>query len=287
MASVQRRQVPAAGDQHQAGACAGQQRQHLLAAGRVIQHQQQLPPGQPVPPQRHPRRQPRRDLPGRDPCGQQQAGQRILGIHRLLARGVPVQRQEDLPAGEPVRQPVRRVHRERGLAHPGHPADRMDAHHPARPRRGLRQLLQLPLPPGERGDVTRQRPRRRRHTARRHAAPRGRLEPGPGRADQAQRIGQQPHRVLLRAGHRPPLQVADRAHAQRRRLSQFLLRQPGLPAQLPQQAGERDRRLSHSPHLPALAANSSILPPSALTPPPSGQDGPARMPASTPSATRI
>jgi hypothetical protein len=161
-----------------------------------------------------------------------------------------VQRQEDLPAGEPAGQPVRGVHRERGLAHPGHPADRVDAHHPARPRRGLGQLLQFLPPPGERGDVTRQRPRRRRHPARRRAVAGGRLELGSDRADQAQRIGQQPHRVLLRRGHRPPLQVADRAHARVRRPGQFFLRQPRLPAQLPQQAGEPDRRLSHSPTSP-------------------------------------
>jgi hypothetical protein len=41
-----------------------------------------------------------------------------------------VQRQEDLPAWEPVRKPVRGVHRERGLADPGHPADGVDPHHP-------------------------------------------------------------------------------------------------------------------------------------------------------------
>ena len=161
-----------------------------------------------------------------------------------------MQRQEDLPAREPARQPVRRVHRERRLAHPGHPADRMDPHRPARLRSaGHRdhQLGQLPLPPGERGDVPRQRPRRRRHPARADPAPGRRLEPGPHLADQAQRIGQQPHRLLLRTDHRPPLQVGHRPYAQPRRLRQLLLRQPRLPAQLTQQAAEPGRRLSHSP----------------------------------------
>ena len=106
------------------------------------------------------------ESPGRDPGGGQQAGQRIGRVHRLLPGGVPVQGQEDLLGREPIRQPVRGVHRERGLAHPGHPPDRVNPHHPARIRRGRLQLGQLPLPPGERGQVTRQRPGRRRHPAR-------------------------------------------------------------------------------------------------------------------------
>ena len=171
---IQRGQVAAAGDQHQAPAGAGQQRPDLLAAGRVIEHQQQLLPGQPVPPQRHPRLQPRRDLRGGNPGGQQQAGQRVTRVDRPLPGRVPVQRQEDLPGREPVGQPVRGVHRERGLADPGHPPDRMNADHPARTRRGIDQLGQLLLPPGERGDVAGQRPRRRRGPAR-HGAQRREL----------------------------------------------------------------------------------------------------------------
>ncbi len=159
----QRGQPPPAGDQHQAAAGAGQQRPDLLAAGRVIQDQQQLPSGQPVAPQPGPRLQVGRDLPGRDADGQQQAGQRIGRVHRLLPGGMRVQRQEDLPAPEPAGQPVRGVHGERGLADASHPADRVDAHHPARPRRGVCQFGQLVLPPGERGDVAGQRPGRRRH----------------------------------------------------------------------------------------------------------------------------
>ena len=181
---LQRGQVPAAGNQHQAPAGAGQQRQDLLAAGRVIQHQQQLPAGQPVPPQRHPRLGPGRDLRGRDPGRQQQAGQRVGRVDRLLPGGVPVQRQEDLPGREPVRQPVRGVHRERGLAHSGHPPDRVNADHPARIRRGPGQLVQLLLPPGERGDVAGQRPGCRRHPAG-PGRPVRRVSPGlcPGRTD--------------------------------------------------------------------------------------------------------
>ena len=132
-----------------------------------------MPLGQPVTPQRHPRRGVRRDLRGRDPGGQQQAGQRVTRVDRLLPGGVPVQRQEDLPAREPARQLVRGVHRQRRLADPGHPADRVNPHHRARPRR--RQLLQLPLPPGERDQVAGQRAGRRRHHPARHRAQRREL----------------------------------------------------------------------------------------------------------------
>jgi hypothetical protein len=46
----------------------------------------------------------------------------------------------------------------------------------------------------------------------------------------------------------PPLQVTDRPRAQARRLGQLLMGQPGLGPQLPQQPGERKRRLlRHDP----------------------------------------
>ena len=252
---LQRGQVAAAGDQHQAAAGAGQQRADLLAAGRIIEHQQQLLTGQPVPPQRHPCFQAGRDLRGGNPGGQQQAGQRVGRVDRLLPGRVPVQREEDLPAGEPVREPVRGVHRERGLADPGHPADRVDAHHTARTRRGLRQLLEFLLAPGERGDITRQRPGGRRSGARssvpRVAGPRDRLEPRSGRADQVQRIGQQPSSILVCPPADPPLQVTDRPRAQACRLRQLLLRQPRRHAQLSQQPAEIKRRLvGHGPPSP-------------------------------------
>ena len=246
----QRGQPPPAGDQHQAAAAAGQQRADLLAARRVVQDQQQLPSGQPVAPQPGPRLQVRRDLPCRDADGQQQAGQRIGRVHRLAPGGVRVQRQEDLPGREPAGQPVRGMHGKRGLADAGHPADRVDAHHPARPRRRVGQFGELVLPPGERGDVAGQRPGRRRHPpaagpARHRMAPRGSLELNTGRAAQLQRVGEQPHRVLVRGGGQAPLQVADRPRVQPRRLSQLLLGQRGLRTQLPQHTGEPKRRLSH------------------------------------------
>ena len=140
---------------------------------------------------------------------------------------------------------------ERGLADAGHPADRVDAHHPARARRRLGQLGQLVLASGERGDVAGQRPGRRRAPpaagpARRRTAPRGSLELDAGPAAQPQRVGEQPYRVLARGSGQAPLQVADRPRVQPRRLGQLLLGQRGPSTQPPQHTGEPNRRLSHS-----------------------------------------
>ena len=147
------------------------------------------------------------------------------------------------------------MHSERGLADPRHPADRVDAHHTARTRRGLRQLFKFLLAPGERGDITRQRPSGRRSGARssvpRLAGPRDRLEPRSGRADQAQRIGQQPSSILVCPPADPPLQVTDRTRAQACRLRQLFLRQPRRHAQLSQQPAEIKRRpVGHGPPSP-------------------------------------
>ena len=128
---LQRGQVPAAGDQHQAARGARQQRGDLLMPGRVIQQQQCLLPGQVIAPPRGPGLHAGRDLLRPDSGAQQQAGQRVHGLDRPLARRVRVQRQEKLPVREAAGQPVRRVHREGRLADPGHPADRVDPHHPS------------------------------------------------------------------------------------------------------------------------------------------------------------
>ena len=255
---LQRGQVPPAGDQHHAAPGARQQRGDLLMGGRVVQQQQHLLPGQVIPPPRGPGRQPGRDLLRPRPGGQQQAGQRVGRVDRPLARRVRVQRQEKLPVREIPGQPVRRVHREGRLADPGHPADRMDPHHPAGPaaRRGRTryradQLRQLGRPAGEAGDIAGQRPGRRRrralpggqHLARREPPARRRLEQRPLRPGQAQRPGQQPGRVMAGGQVHPPLQVTDRPRGQARRLRQLLLGQPGTVPQLPQQPGETQRRL--------------------------------------------
>ena len=69
-------------------------------SGRVVQHQQHLLPGQVIPPPRRPGLQAGRDLLRPDPGGQQQAGQRVGRVDRLLTRRVRVQRQEELPVRE-------------------------------------------------------------------------------------------------------------------------------------------------------------------------------------------
>jgi hypothetical protein len=76
---------------------------------------------------------------------------------------------------------VRGVHRAGGLADPGHPVDRADAHHPAVRRYGGQrphQPRQLGLAACERGDIPRQAPGRRDEKPAR-------------RLGQAQRAGQQ------------------------------------------------------------------------------------------------
>ena len=147
---------------------------------------------------------------------------------------------------------MRGVHREGGLADPGHPADRVNRHHPATTgRRGRlsppgHQLAEFVLAAGEGRDIARQRPagrRRRRRPgrsrrgrqdiARRCAAPGRRDEQVAGRAVQTQRGGQQHRGVLAGGGVDAPFQVTDRPLAHPRGLGQLLLGQPSLVAQLP------------------------------------------------------
>ena len=61
-------------------------------------------------------------------------------------------------------------------------------------------------------------------------APRRCLEQRPLRPGQAQRIGQQPGRVLAGGPVDAPLQITDRPRAEPRRLRQLLLGQPGIAA---------------------------------------------------------
>jgi hypothetical protein len=74
---------------------------------------------------------------------QQQAGQPVCGVDWPLAGGVGVQRQEELPIRKGVGQPVRGVHREGGLADPGHAADGVDVNRPATRRRSGQCLHQV------------------------------------------------------------------------------------------------------------------------------------------------
>jgi hypothetical protein len=67
------------------------------------------------------------------------------------------------------------------------------------------------------------------------------------RADQAERAGQQPHRLPLRGGSHPPLQVTDRPQADPGPIRPHLLRQPSPQTQLPEHTSEQPRRLRHRP----------------------------------------
>ena len=195
-------------------------------AGRVIQHQQDLLARQVVPPASGPGLQPGRDLLRRDPGRQQQAGQRVGRVHRPLPGVCACSGRKNCPSGK-VGQPVRRVHRQGGLADPGHPADRVDPHHPARRgraghRAGSRassasRPVKLAI---SRGSVRVAAADRRRasaggqHLARRRPPARRRDELLAGRPGQPQRPGQQPGGVLARGGVDAPLQVTDRPLAQ-------------------------------------------------------------------------
>ena len=117
-------------------------------------------------------------------------------------------------------------------------------------------------------------------TPRRGAPARRRLEQRPLRPGQAQRIGQQPGRVLAGGQVNPPLQVTDRPRGKARRLRQLLLGQPGIGAQLPQQPPETRRSLlRHGPHRPFTGPG----PPPANRP---GAAGPERAQARQPAYTR-
>ena len=169
-----------------------------------------------------------------------------------------VQGQVKLAVGETASQPVGRVHRERGLADPGHPADRADPHNPTASGQAIqpfRRPVKLGPAAGEAGDVPRQPAGRRRGER-----PQGRALPGrhhiPGQAPPARRSHEQlcdrpgqtkrprqQHRGLLAGGPvDAPLQVTDRARAHAGRFRQLLLRQPGFRAQPPQQPSECKRR---------------------------------------------
>ncbi len=121
-------------------------------AGGVIEQQQDLLARYLAPPPCGPGLHAGRDLLGGQPGGQQQASQCIGRLNRPLAGGVGVQRQEKLPIGETRSELVCGVHREGGLADPGHPVDRADPHHPAAPGKAVnpvQQLSELSLAAGE------------------------------------------------------------------------------------------------------------------------------------------
>src|SRR5262249_41505086 len=88
----------------------------------------------------------------------------------------------------------------------------------------------------------------------------GRDEQATDRFGQAERIGQQHGGVLAGGAVDSALQVTDRPRAQARRFCQLLLGELGLGPQLPQQSGERKRRLlRHCPSLPRNPSPSTAI----------------------------
>ena len=112
-----------------------------------------------------------RDLGGGDGQGVEEAAQCLGGAQRV---GGPEAAQVDieLPAGEPAGVLVRPVHGQRGLTHPGRPADRTSTE-PGGARGQRRQRAQFACPAGETGHRGRQH-RRARPRAAGRAPPAGR-----------------------------------------------------------------------------------------------------------------
>jgi hypothetical protein len=169
------------------------------------------------------------------------ADRAVAGSHDPGAAGCA-----SVAASSSAETPVRGAHRERGLAHPA-AAFASCPSSACRPvtepiSRGSVRVAAAtpPVPPG---------------TGRHGPALSGRLELRPGRAGQAQRIGQQPGGLLTGGPVGAPLQVTDRPGAQPGRLGQFLLRQPRLGPQPAQQRAETGHRLLRTglspPHRPS------------------------------------
>ena len=229
---------------------ARQQRPDLLMPGRVIQHQQDLlarqrgratvPPARRCPAGSGPRA-PRRSA-ASWPAHRPGPTGRCPGVWACSGK-------KNCPSGKRPGEPVRGVHREGGLADPGHPADRVNRHHPAATGRlspPRHQLAELGLAAGEGGDVSRQRPAGRRRRPR-PASPAAAASASPAgarpraAATNSSRAG--PSRpsapasstrgVLAGGGVDAALQVTDRPLAHLRGLGQLILGQPGLVPQLP------------------------------------------------------
>jgi hypothetical protein len=154
-----------AAEQDEGAGPAGDERLHLRAAARVVKQQQHPVAGSPIAPQGRSGLQAWRDLHGRDPGAQQEGGKRFGRFYRFLPGSVPVEAQEHLPVGELIGERVGHVDRQCRLSDAGHSIDGDDLRGASRAyaaENGLRQAGYLRGPAGERGDVARQRMRRRR-----------------------------------------------------------------------------------------------------------------------------
>ena len=173
------------------------------------------------------------------------------------------------PAGRPVqapRHPLQDLRGGRFTAEKERRVPLLERAQSAVRRTGLllRKLSRLGLAAGRTGDITRQGRWRRggegsRHLARGgerlgspRAPPRRRDKQLAHRPGQAQRIGQEHGGILAGGTVDPPLQITDRPRAHGRRLRQFLLSQPGLGPQQPQQPSKTQARLlRHNTNAPS------------------------------------
>ena len=104
---------------------AGQQRSDLLHRRRRCRQHQHPPPGQQAAVPRGALVLLGRNVLAGHAQGAQEPGQRVGRRHRPVGV-VPAQVDEQLPVREVLRDPVRPVHRQRGLAHPRGPRHRRD-----------------------------------------------------------------------------------------------------------------------------------------------------------------
>jgi hypothetical protein len=154
-----------AGDQHQAGGAGRQQRADLRLVAGVVGHDQHLLARQQRPVQPGLGCQLGRDPLARHAEGFQEPADRLARRDRGAGGVEAAQVHIQLPVGEAVCGLMGPVHRQRGLAHPGGPADRGDHHRARRAGRLPGQPVELPdlLPAaGEVPHPGRQLPRHRR-----------------------------------------------------------------------------------------------------------------------------
>jgi len=216
---VEADEAPPAGHQHQAARGARQQRRHLRLARRVVQQDQHPAPGDPAAVERGAVVRVVRDVLAGHPERPEHAVERVGGVDRRHALGVPVQVAEQLPVRVAVGEPVRDVHRERRLADARHPVDRRDHH-----RCGVGDLPEVGQlgraagEPGRRsGQLARHHPRGGRRRRAGQERPFGRGEPQRGR--------EQLHRRAAGSSRRARLQPPDRPDAHAGPLRELLLGQ--------------------------------------------------------------